>query len=196
MDTMLRGSQPHVAPKLRNFALTTLNRPRMKPAYPDSMARTAGSWMSGSDPGSDLGPHDYPGERLGLPKTGSGSVARFGRRIAALLIDWFIAYGLVGLAVPFGLISQQDFLYTRLGSTAIAVVWIVLGIVSVRLFGFTPGQLALGLRVASIDRRMHVGIGRATVRGVLVFLVIPALFTDRDLRGYQDRFTNTAVVRR
>lgn len=160
------------------------------------MARTMGSWMSGSEPGGDLGSNDYPGKRLGLPETGSGSIARFGRRIAALLIDWFIAYGLVGLAVAVGLISQQDFLYTQLGSTAIAAVWVVLGIVAVRLFGFTPGQLALGLRVASVDNRLHVGIGRATVRGLLVFFVIPALFTDRDLRGYQDRFTNTAVVRR
>ena len=80
--------------------------------------------------------------------------------------------------------------------TAIALVWIALGVVAVRMFGFTPGQWALGLRVASVDTRMHVGIGRATVRGVLVFFVLPALFTDRDLRGYQDRFTNTAVVRR
>jgi uncharacterized RDD family membrane protein YckC len=152
--------------------------------------------MSGSEPGSDLGPNDYPGQRLGLPESGPGSIARFGRRITALLIDWFIAYGLVGLAVGVGLISQQDFLYTSLGSTAIAVVWVVLGIVSVRLFGFTPGQLALGLRVASVDNRIHVGLGRATVRGLLVFFVVPALFTDGDLRGYQDRFTNTAVVRR
>src|SRR5689334_18717048 len=32
----------------------------------------------------------YPGERLGLPEQGKGSVARFGRRLAALLIDWLI----------------------------------------------------------------------------------------------------------
>jgi uncharacterized RDD family membrane protein YckC len=169
------------------------------PAYPDSMARTngsrLGSWMSGSAP-DGTGPNDYPGQRLGLPESGPGSIARFGRRIGALMIDWFIAYGLVGLAVGIGLISQQDFLYTRLGSTSIALVWVVLGIISVRLFGFTPGQLVLGLRVASVDKRLHVGIGRATVRGLLVFFVIPALFTDSDLRGYQDRFTNTAVVRR
>jgi uncharacterized RDD family membrane protein YckC len=152
--------------------------------------------MSGSGSASDAGPNAYPGQRLGLPESGSRSVARFGRRIAALLIDWFIAYGLVGLAMTVGLISRQDFLYTQLGSTSIAVVWVVLGIVSIRLFGFTPGQWALGLRVASIDHRVHVGIGRATVRGLLVFLVIPALFTDSDFRGYQDRFTNTAVVRR
>jgi uncharacterized RDD family membrane protein YckC len=160
------------------------------------MARATGSWLSGSEEGGDAGPDDYPGQRLGLPEHGPGSIARFGRRLAALLIDWFIAYGLVGLAVAFGLISQQTFLYTGLGSTSIAVVWVVLGIISVRLFGFTPGQLALGVRVASVDNRMHVGIGRATGRGILVFFVVPALFTDSDLRGYQDRFTNTAVVRR
>lgn len=160
------------------------------------MARPLGSWLSGFEPGGQSGPNDYPGQRLGLPPTGPGSIAGFGRRIAALLIDWFIAYGLVGLAVALGLMSQENFLYTPLGSTTIAVVWLVLGIISVRLFGFTPGQLVLGLRVASVDNRIHVGLGRATVRGILVFFVIPALFTDSDLRGYQDRFTGTAVVKR
>jgi uncharacterized RDD family membrane protein YckC len=154
------------------------------------MARSLGSWLSGSEPGSDLGPNDYPGQRLGLPEHGPGSIARFGRRIAALLIDWLIAYGLTGLALAAGLVSQAVL------STAVLAVWFVLGALSVRLFGFTPGQLALGLRVASIDNRRHVGLGRAAVRGLLIALVIPALFTDGDLRGYQDRFTNTAVVRR
>jgi uncharacterized RDD family membrane protein YckC len=146
--------------------------------------------MSGSEPGSDLGPNDYPGQRLGLPEFGPGSIARFGRRIVALLVDWFIAYGLVGLAVSLGLLP------INILSSAVLGVWFVLGVVSVRLFGFTPGQLALGLRVASIDQRIHVGVGRAAVRGLLIALVIPALFTDGDFRGYQDRFTNTAVVRR
>ena len=72
----------------------------------------------------------------------------------------------------------------------------VLGIISVRLFGFTPGQLALGWCVSPVDNRMHVGIGRATGARNAGVLVVPALFTDSDLRGYQDRFTNTAVVRR
>ncbi|BBY92418.1 RDD family protein [Mycobacterium gallinarum] len=160
------------------------------------MTRPLGSWLSGSDPSGESGANEYPGQRLGLPPSGPGSIAGFGRRIAALLIDWFIAYGLVGLLVAVGLMNQQTFLYTPLGSTSIAVVWVVLGIISVRLFGFTPGQLALGVRVASIDNRIHVGLGRATVRGILVFFVIPALFTDSDLRGYQDRFTGTAVVKR
>ncbi len=76
------------------------------------------------------------------------------------------------------------------------VVWFVLGVVSVRLFGFTPGQFALGLMVISVDGRLHVGIGRAAVRGLLIGLVVPPLFTDSDGRGLQDRLTATAVVRR
>jgi hypothetical protein len=48
----------------------------------------------------------------------------------------------------------------------------------------------------TVDSRGSVGLGRAVVRGVLVGTVVPALFTDWDGRGMQDRLTATAVVRR
>ncbi len=130
----------------------------------------------------------YPGETLGLPQSGPGALASMGRRLAALSIDWLIAYGLAALAMAFGMFSE------RMLSTAVLVIWFLLGLVAVRLFGFTPGQLALGLGVVALDGRL--GIGRAAARGLLVALVIPALFTDWDGRGIQDRVTNTAVVRR
>ncbi|PLV47302.1 RDD family protein [Mycobacterium simiae] len=130
----------------------------------------------------------YPGETLGLPKTGSGSLASMGRRLAALMIDWLIAYGLAALGLAIGIVSE------RMLSSAVLVIWFVLGVVALRLFGFTPGQLALGLRVTALDERL--GLGRVALRGLLVALVIPALFTDWDGRGIQDRVTNTAVVRR
>jgi uncharacterized RDD family membrane protein YckC len=135
-------------------------------------------------------PQAYPGQPLGLPETGPGSLAGMGRRLLALLVDWLLAYGLAALGMTLGLI--------RLGmlSTAVLVIWLVLGMLAVRLFEFTPGQLALGLRVASIDERLHVGLGRAAARGVLIAFVIPALFVDTDGRGIQDRVTGTAVVRR
>jgi uncharacterized RDD family membrane protein YckC len=113
-----------------------------------------------------------------------------GRRLAALLVDWLLAYGLAALGMTFGLIPL------RMLSTAVLVIWLLLGIVAVRLFEFTPGQLALGLRVASIDERLHVGLGRAAARGVMIAFVVPALFVDFDGRGIQDRVTGTAVVRR
>lgn len=158
------------------------------------MAGALGSWLSGPDPSRsgdpDAGTSTYPGDRLGLPQTGPGSIARFGRRIAALCVDWLVSYGLAGLAIALDLVSPAML------STAVLVVWLVMGIVSVRLFGFTPGQLALGLRVAAVDNRAHVGLGRALARGLLITLVIPALFTDSDLRGLHDLATKTAVVRR
>ena len=164
------------------------------------MARTFGSWLSGPPPSEagdiSQGPNDFPGQRLGLPGDGSGSLVGMGRRILALMLDWFIAYGLAGLAVTVGLISSERFLGSQIGSTAVMGVWLVLGVIAVRLFGFTPGQYALGLRVASVDHRMHVGVGRALGRGLLAAFVVPALFTDADGRGFQDRLTGTAIVRR
>ena len=125
-----------------------------------------------------------------MPERGPGSLARMGRRLAALLVDWLLAYGLAALGLTLGMISS------RVLSSAVLVIWLVLGVLAVRLFEFTPGQLALGLRVASIDERRHVGFGRAAVRGLMIALVIPALFVDSDGRGLQDRLTATAVVRR
>ncbi len=154
------------------------------------MAREIGSWLSGPEP---VGPGDdtgYPGKALGMPETGPRSLARMGRRFGALIIDWLISYGLAGLGVTAGVIT------TPWLSTAVLAIWFVLGVVSLRLFGFTPGQYALGLMVVPVDNRLHVGTGRAIARGLLIALVIPPLFTDADGRGLQDRATGTAVVRR
>jgi uncharacterized RDD family membrane protein YckC len=127
---------------------------------------------------------------LGLPQSGPGSLVSMGRRLVALLIDWLIAGGLAVLVVGRGAILNQA------TPTLQFVVWLLLGVISVRLFGFTPGQLALGLQVAAVNGRLPVGIGRLLARGLLIFLVVPPLFTDSDGRGLQDRVTGTAVVRR
>ena len=154
------------------------------------MTRSNRPPASGRESGDSGESQGYPGQPLGLPEHGPGSLARMGRRLVALLVDWLLAYGLAALGMTLGLIPL------RMLSTAVLVIWLVLGIVAVRFFEFTPGQLALGLRVASVDDRLHVGVGRATARGVLIAFVIPALFVDVDGRGIQDRVTGTAVVRR
>jgi uncharacterized RDD family membrane protein YckC len=130
----------------------------------------------------------YPGEMLGLPDHGPGALAPMGRRLAALLIDWLIAYGLAALALAVGVLPLEAL------STAVLVIWFLLGVVAVRLFGFTPGQLALGLGVIALGGRL--GVGRVAARGLLIGLVIPPLFADADGRGLHDRVTGTAVVRR
>ncbi len=50
--------------------------------------RWAGSWLSGVAPDGDK--TSYPGQQLGLPESGPGSVAGVGRRLGALLIDWLL----------------------------------------------------------------------------------------------------------
>lgn len=160
------------------------------------MARSIVSWLSGPGLTESGPPQQYPGERLGLPEHGPGSLAPLGRRVAALLFDWLLAVGLTGLAVPFGLVHTEKFLTSGDWQTTATIIWFVLGVVAVRLFSFTPGQYACGLVVASVDQREHVGIGRAVGRLLLITFVIPALFTDIDGRGLQDRLTGTAVVRR
>jgi uncharacterized RDD family membrane protein YckC len=154
------------------------------------MAPSNPPWPSGPGPVDSEQPSGYSGEAFGLPESGPGSLARMGRRLAALIVDWLLCYGLAALAMTLGLISPGVL------STAILLVWLVLGVLAVRLFSFTPGQFALGLRVASVDNRLHVGLGRAAARGLLIAFVIPALFIDLDGRGIQDRVTGTAVVRR
>jgi len=185
---MLHVRQPNVARTLRIGSWSVDRDCLTVPAYPGAMSREIGSWLSGPQ---SLGSGDgLPGQRLGVPSEGPGSLAGLGRRMAALSVDWLISYGLAGLVLAAGLIS------TPYLATAVLLIWFVLGVVAVRLFGFTPGQYLLGLRVASVDNRLHVGAGRAIARSLLIALVIPALFTDSDGRGFSDRLTATAVVRR
>jgi uncharacterized RDD family membrane protein YckC len=132
---------------------------------------------------------DYPGERLGLPASGAGSVAGFGRRLAALTIDWFIGYGIGAIfATPDATVNPW-FGWLVLG------VWFLLTAVPVAVFGATVGMMVLGLRVLPVDGRQGVGLGWAVVRTVLIAVVVPPLVRDGDGRGWHDRTARTVVVR-
>ena len=99
------------------------------------MARSVSSWLSGPEP-ADSVDNAYPGQALGLPQVGPRSLARTGRRLAALCVDWLISYGIAALLMSLGWIPLAML------STAVLAVWFVVGAVSVRLYGFSPGQLA------------------------------------------------------
>lgn len=150
-----------------------------------------GSWLSG--PAAAL-PKDedgsvakYPGERLGLPEHGPRSVATTGRKVAGLLIDWLICYGVSMLLLA---------LFPLPGGpgTVVGVVWAVVSIAAVWLFAATPGQTAMGLGVARVDAEAPVGLARAFFRVLLTVFIIPPLVTDMDARGLHDRVTQTAVI--
>jgi uncharacterized RDD family membrane protein YckC len=137
----------------------------------------------------------YPGNRLGLPEDGPGSVATWGRRLLALLIDWLIA-GLIASVVmgrpmwaggsDFSLMHSAIFFAT----TAILT----------GLVGGTIGHRVCGLRVVPVrDRKTYTappGLLAGVIRALLINLLIPAVIFDRDRRGLHDLAAKTVVVLR
>src|SRR5262249_10171680 len=164
MELMLPASQPRVAQTLRDHAARSGTRvtPRallwghglQDRIWSNAQARGKVAPRYRIRPMTAGSRPAHPGKNLGLPESGPGSLAPMGRRLAALLIDWLISYGLALLALGFGVFSKATL------PTAILVIWFLLGVVAVRLFGFTPGQLALNLQVVAVDGRVPVGIGR------------------------------------
>jgi uncharacterized RDD family membrane protein YckC len=140
--------------------------------------RRAGDWLTGMlTAKSDS---RYPGERLGLPEEGPRSVARTGRRLAALCLDWLLC-----TIIAVGTLHSQ--------SWTIAIfaveVWLLTAVT-----GFTVGKRILGIRVARLDGR-PVGFWWALIRTLLLLTVVAPLVTDGDLRGLHDRAANTVVIK-
>ncbi|HYK31896.1 MAG TPA: RDD family protein [Streptosporangiaceae bacterium] len=135
-----------------------------------------------------VGPRDrpgYPGQELGLPETGRGSIASMSRRVGALFIDWLLCtFIVVALIRP----ARADVEYWTL------LVFAAQDFVLTALTGLTIGKRLLGIRVARLDGKM-VGPLWGLLRTVLLLAVIPPLLVNRDLRGLHDRASNTAVVR-
>jgi uncharacterized RDD family membrane protein YckC len=122
----------------------------------------------------------YPGERLGLPQSGPGSVAGIGRRLGALMIDWLMC-----TAIALAVFHNQYFTI---------VVFAVEIYVLVALTGFTVGKRLLSLRVVRLDGK-PVGLLWSLVRTILFLAVVPPLVFDQDQRGLHDKAANTAVIR-
>lgn len=148
-----------------------------------------GSWLSGpraaaEEMGVDYG---YPGQRLGLPQQGPGSMARFGRRLGAIALDWIgcelIAYGLITGGGDLNALANWTY-----------VLFLTLTLLTVGTVGFTPGKRIVGLRVLSEDGT-RLSLGRVVLRTVLLALLIPALVRDRDGRGLHDRVSRAIQVR-
>ncbi|HEV7950797.1 MAG TPA: RDD family protein [Glaciihabitans sp.] len=125
---------------------------------------------------------NWPGKRLGLPQSGSRSIAPFSRRVLAIIIDW-------GLSV---LISWAFFQYDPLATTAIFVVTQTIFVMTT---GASIGHRLLGLRLTSLTGA-PIGIWRPFVRALLIAVVIPAVIWDADERGMHDRLIGTALIRR
>jgi hypothetical protein len=130
-------------------------------------------------PELESNPGDWPGRGLGLPASGPRSIARLGRRIVALAIDWAVA---VGVSIAF-------FNYEALATLA---VFAVAQAVFLLIANGSLGHLVMRMRVVPAAGG-YLGAWRPLVRTVL--FVIPAVIWDRDQRGMHDRLAGTMLVR-
>ena len=147
-----------------------------------------GSWLSGpraaaEDAGVDFG---YRGEQLGLPEDGPGSIARPGRRLGALAVDWGVC-----VLIAYGLITDG---YGQATGNWALLLFFVMSALTVGTVGFTPGKRLFGLRVVVLETGT-VNPLRALLRTALLCLAVPALIWDRDGRGLHDRLAKTVEVR-
>lgn len=116
-----------------------------------------------------------------MPEAGPGSIARAGRRILAIVIDWGIALLISNFAfagdswATLAIFAAEQILLV--GTLGYSIGHRIAGIHVVKLGGGTPGPLA-GL-----------------VRALLLCLVIPAVIFDPDQRGLHDKAMNTVLIR-
>jgi uncharacterized RDD family membrane protein YckC len=104
-------------------------------------------------------------------------------RIAALVVDWFVATlaarALFGadLWAPLGIFVMETALFTA-------------------FLGGSFGKLVTGLRVVRVDGSgMPLNLFGALIRSVLIALVVPPLVFRPDGRGLHDLAVSTATVR-
>ena len=132
----------------------------------------------------------YPGQSLGLPEAGLGSLASWGNRVGALVIDWgasmIVALSLFGQ----GVLTAGDW-----HRWMILAVFFVEKATLTALTGSSFGQLLRGVGVTLTDGS-EVGWWRAVARTGMVCLVLPSLIVGAERRSLTDLMLSTVVVNR
>lgn len=135
--------------------------------------------------------NSYAGERLGLPREGSGSVAKLGRRFAALAIDLaaatLISYAFFGYTDAVTGLRFAEPLAANITFFAIQVLFIP-------TIGGSPGHRLLGMRLVRLGG-YWTGVWRPVLRTALLMLVLPAVIWNADQRGLHDQAAGTVLVR-
>lgn len=135
-----------------------------------------GSWMDGAPSEPDY----IKGSSLGLPATGPGSVAPFWRRPVSLLLDWGLCMVISGL-------------FLHGDALANLALFVSVNLLFLSLFGGTPGQFVMRVRVHPVRGRTPM-ILRALVRTGAMLLLLPACVWTKDSQPLHDVAAGTAVV--
>ncbi len=149
------------------------------------MARAIGGWLSGPP----VAQGHVPGARLGLPEDGPGSVAGWGARIGAFVVDGVVANLLAGVPYLFGV---------RYGANARGFVilgaFLLVELIFDAVYGQTLGKRLFGIRVIRADGDGLAALPWLLLRTILLGVLVPAVVWDRDRRGLHDKASGTVVV--
>ena len=133
---------------------------------------------------------EYPGQTLGLPETGRGSLAPWGNRLWALVIDWaacmIVARAIFGPAVNSG-VHWQMFMPMTLFFVEKAVL--------TALTSGSFGQLICRLAVVRLDGE-QIGWARSLARAAMKLIIVPAVVIGAERRALDDLALGTVVVNR
>ena len=138
---------------------------------------------------------DYPGRRLGLPASGPGCVAGWGRRLLALFIDWTMSRLVVAaflgqeVIVPTADRQTGDALFLPILALGLEI-WVL-----TTLLGGSAGQLMLRVVVRRTTGE-PLNAWRTLIRTILLLLVIPPVVYNRDRQGLHDLAVDSIAVMR
>lgn len=132
----------------------------------------------------------WPGQGLGLPESGQGSLAKWRSRVTALVLDWAISMILAWALFGIGALRGDDW-----RSFMILAVFFVQSSVLTALTGGSAGKLITRIGVMRVDRE-PVGLVRAIARQFMVCLALPAMVIGVHRRGLHDLTVGTVVVNR
>lgn len=115
-------------------------------------------------------------------------MARLGPRVLALLVDWIVCtiIAVAVLRMPYPPHGEESF-------KPLLVLFVEYALL-VGTGGATLGHRLLGLRVVD-EHGNRLGLVGATLRALLLVLVIPPMVWDRDGRGLHDRIARSVIVR-
>jgi uncharacterized RDD family membrane protein YckC len=148
-----------------------------------------GGWLQGPG-GGGAGETGVPGERLGLPAEGPGSLAGFGPRFGAYVVDGVLANLLTGVPALFGVTMSQS-----ARGLVVYGIFLLEELLLLSLTGQTVGMRLFGFGVVRVPGGGRQRFRFVLVRTVLLGLLLPVFFVDRDVRGLHDRAAGTAPVR-
>lgn len=121
------------------------------------------------------------------PSSGAGSVAGFGARLLAFVVDGALSVGVA-------LLSGRRPGHAGYGIT-VYVVFLLIELVFVTLAGQTPGMRVAGIVVVRARDGARPQLQWVLLRTVLLATVAPALVPDRTGRPLHDRACGTATLR-